>query len=77
MNNIFQMLQAAKNPQSFIQQAMQNNQLMQNPLAKNALDMYQQGNIDGIKSMAENLCQEKGTTVDEVKKRIMSQFGMN
>lgn len=77
MNNLFQMAQAIKNPQSFIQQAMNNTQVMQNPMAKNALEMYQSGNIDGIKSMAENLAKERHTTVDEVKNSLLSQFGMN
>lgn len=76
MNNVFQMMQAMKNPQSFIQQAMNNTQVMQNPMAKNALEMYQSGNIDGIKSMAENLAKERHTTVDEVKNSLLSQFGM-
>ena len=29
-----------------------------------------------IKEMAENLCKENGTTAEDVKKNIMSQFGM-
>lgn len=77
MNNIFQMVQAMKNPQSFIQQAMSNNQIMSNPMAKNALNMYQNGDMEGLMSMADNLCKEKGTTVDEVKKVLLSQLGIN
>lgn len=77
MNNVFQLAQALKNPQAFIQQAMNNNQYMQNPMAKNALEMYQSGNIDGVKAMAENLAKERHTTVDEVKNSLLSQIGMN
>lgn len=76
MNNPLQILGAIKNPQQFIQQAMNNSHIMQNPMAKNALEMYQQGNIEGVKNLAENLCKEKHTTVDQVKNNILSQFGM-
>lgn len=77
MNNIFQMMQAARNPQQFLQQAMQNSQLMQNPLAKNAIEMYQKGDKDGINKLAQNLCHEKGLNMQDIEKQIKSQFGMN
>lgn len=77
MNNLLGLMQAAKNPQAFLQNITKNNQVMSNPLAKNAVKMYQSGDIEGVKSMAENLCREKGVTLDEVKNNILSQFGMN
>lgn len=77
MNNIFQMMQAARNPQQFLQQVMQNSQLMQNPLAKNAIEMYQKGDKDGINKLAENLCKEKGLNMQDIEKQIKSQLGMN
>ncbi len=77
MNNIFGLMQVAKNPQAFLKQAMNNSQIMQNPMAKNAMEMYQNGDIEGIKAMAENLAKERHTTVDEVKNSLLSQFGMN
>lgn len=76
MNNPLQFVQAMKNPQQFMQQMMNNSQIMQNPMAKNAIEMYQKGDNDGLRQMAENLCKEKGTTVDEVKNGLMKQFGM-
>lgn len=76
MNNMGVLMQAIKNPQAFIQQAMNNSQIMQNPMAKNALEMYQQGNIQGVKDMAENLAKERHTTVDNVKNNLLSQFWM-
>ena len=54
MNNIGILMQAIRNPQAFLQQAMNNSQIMQNPLTKNALEMYQRGDKDGINKMAEN-----------------------
>ena len=74
--NPFQMLGAMKNPQAFIQQMMNNGKVMQNPIAKNAMEMYQKGDTKGLQAMAENLAKERGTTVDDMKSQIMAQFGM-
>ena len=74
--NPFQMLGAMKNPQEFIQQMMNNSKIMQNPMVKNAMQMYQNGDTKGLKDMAENLAKERGTTVDDMKSQIMAQFGM-
>ena len=65
-----------KNPQEFIQQMMNNSKIMQNPMVKNAMQMYQNGDTKGLKDMAENLAKERGTTVDDMKSQIMAQFGM-
>ena len=69
------LLQAVKNPQQFIQ-SMGNTQIMQNPIGKNAFEMYQKGDIQGVNQLAENLCKEKGTSVEEMKRQIKTQFGM-
>lgn len=74
--NPFQMIGAMKNPQAFMQQMMNNSQIMQNPMAKNAMEMYKNGDTKGLQTMAKNLCKERGTTVDDLKNQIMAQFGM-
>lgn len=74
--NPFQMLEAMKNPQAFIQQMMNNSQIIQNPMAKNAMEMYQNGDTKGLQAMAENLCKERGTTPQQVQEMIKKQFGM-
>ena len=74
--NPFQMLGAMKNPQAFIQQMMNNSQIMQNPMAKNAIQMYQNGDTQGLQAMAENLAKERGTTPQQVQEIIKKQFGM-
>lgn len=76
MNNPLSLIQAMKNPQAFMQNVAQNSQLMQNPMAKNAMEMFQRGDNKGLQEMAENLCKERGTSVDNVKSMIMQQFGM-
>ena len=74
--NPLQMLGAMKNPQAFIQQMMNNSQIMQNPMAKNAMEMYQKGDTQGLQAMAENLAKERGTTPQQVQEIIKKQFGM-
>ena len=76
MMNPLQFMKAIRNPQEFMQKMMENSQVMQNPIAKNAMEMYQKGDTKGLQSMAENLCKERGTTVDDMKSQIMAQFGM-
>lgn len=76
MSMIGQMMNGGMNPQSMIQKMMGNNQIMGNPMAKNAMEMFQKGDTDGLKSLAENLAKERGTTVDDVRNGIMQQFGM-
>lgn len=75
VNNMGMLMQAMKNPQAFLQQAMQNNQINQNPIAKNAIEMYQRGDTQGLNELAQNLCKEKGTTLEEMTNQIKSQFG--
>ena len=76
MNNPFQMLQAIKNPQQFLNNAMNNSTLMQNPLAKNAIEMYQKGDTKGLNELAQNLCKERGIEPEEAFKQVKSYFGM-
>ena len=74
--NPMQLIQAMKNPQAFMQQMMNNSQIMQNPMARNALEMYKKGDSQGLQSMAENLCKERGTTPQQIQDMIKNQFGM-
>ena len=76
MMNPLQFMKAMRNPQEFMQNIMNNNEITKNPIAKNAMEMYQKGDTKGLQSMAENLAKERGTTVDDMKSQIMAQFGM-
>lgn len=71
--NFFQLF---RSPQQFLQSMMGNSQIMQNPIAKNAMEMYKNGDTQGLQAMAENLAKERGTTVNDMKSQIMAQFGM-
>ena len=77
MNNMGILMQAMRNPQAFIQQAMNNSQVMQNPISRNAIEMYQKGDKNGLNELANNLCKENGINRKDYEKQIMSQFGMN
>lgn len=76
MFNPFQAIKAISNPQAFMKKMMGDSQIMQNPMARNAMDMYKSGDTKGLKSMAENLCKERGTTPQQVQEMIKKQFGM-
>lgn len=46
-----------------------------NEVAQNAVNLLRKGDSRGLQQMAENLCQQKGVTADEVKQKILSSFG--
>ena len=76
MMNPLQFMKAMRNPQEFMKNIMNNNEIMQNPIMRNAMEMYQKGDTQGLQAMAENLAKERGTTVNDMKSQIMAQFGM-
>lgn len=76
MNNPLQLMHMMKNPQAFLQTMMGNNQIMQNPISRNALEMYQRGDSKGLNELVDNLCKEKGVNRQEIENQIKSQFGM-
>ena len=69
--NIIQMMTSG-NPQQAIQSIIEGNPNVQNnPLAQNAIKMYQNGDTRGLQNMAENMCKERGITVDQAKQQVM------
>jgi hypothetical protein len=60
--------------QLLLNQMMNSPQVQNNPMAKNAMQMYQSGDTVGLKTMAENLCKEREITVDEAKQKVISMF---
>ena len=76
MLNPVLLTQIMRNPQAYLNHIMSNNQFMQNPIGRNAVEMYQKGDIQGLNQLADNLCKEKGTTLDEMKMKIKSQFNI-
>jgi formate dehydrogenase maturation protein FdhE len=64
----------SQTPKQFMQQMMNNNKVMSNPMIKNAMSMVQSGDTQGIEQMARNLCKEKGLNADDVINQIKSKF---
>ena len=72
--NIIQMMTSG-NPQQAIQSIIENNPNVQNnPRAQNAIKMYQNGDTRGLQNMAENMCKERGITVDQAKQQVIVMF---
>ena len=63
-----------KNPQAFMQQMMNNSQIMRNPMAKNIIDMAQKGDVTGIEQMGRNIAKEKGIDFDKAFSDFKKQF---
>lgn len=74
--NPMNLMQMFQNPQQFVQNIMGNNQIMSNPMAKNAVELMQKGDAQGVEQMARNLCKEKGLNADEVMQQIKSKFNL-
>ena len=74
--NPMNLMQMFQNPQQFMQNIIGNNQIMSNPMAKNAVELMQKGDAQGVEQMARNLCKEKGLNADEVMKQIKSKFNL-
>lgn len=63
------------NPMNIIKNKIMNDpQIKNNPMAQNAMHMIQRGNTQGLKSMAENMCKERGITVEQAKEEVMKLF---
>lgn len=69
-------MQSRINPNYIVQQLMRNPNLANNQLAQNAVQMYQNGDKNGINELMTNLCKEKGITREDVEKQIKMMFGM-
>lgn len=72
--NIFQIMQSINNPQQLINQITGNKQIMSNPMIKNAVDMAQKGDSQGLEQLVRNIAQTKGVNVDEVFNQVKSQM---
>lgn len=74
MLNPVLLTQMMRNPQAFMQQIMNNNQLMQNPIMRNAMEMMQKKDYEGVEKLAKNLCKEKGMDYEQLCKEIKSHL---
>ena len=63
-----------QNPQQMRMNILGNSQMMKDPRAQKAAQMYQNHDTSGLKEMAENMCREYGKTPEQVKNQLMSMF---
>lgn len=47
-----------------------NSQFMQNPMMKNAMELYKKGDIKGLEKLTNNIASQKGINIDDVRKNI-------
>lgn len=64
------------NPNFILQQMMKSPNIANNPMAQNAIKMFQSGNTQGLNELANNLCKEKGIDRQNFEKEILSKIGM-
>ena len=77
MNPLISMYRAMmQNPNQFMQNMANNNQILGNPMARNALQMMQNGDSKGLEEMARNLCKERGRDADKVLQQFKNQLGI-
>lgn len=60
--------------QRMLNQMQKSPQVQNNPMARNAMQMYQNGDAQGLKNMAENLCKERGITTGQAKQMVFNMF---
>ena len=70
MNNPLGIIQAIQNPQQFVENMMNNSQAMQNPMMKNAMAMFKNGDVKGLQQLTENVAKQRGTSIDEMRKKL-------
>lgn len=70
MNNMMNFMQMIGNPQQFLSSLVSNTACMQNPIMKNAIELYQRGDNKGLENLVSNVAKERGTSIDEIRKQM-------
>lgn len=66
MNDLLSLISLVNNPRAILNVIANNPQFMRNNIVKNAFSMASQGNMQGVETLARNLCEEKGINVEEL-----------
>ena len=72
---LMQMMRSGGNPKQMLMNLL-SQQASNNPVMRNALDMVQHGDSQGIETLARNLAKEKGIDADEAVLKLKQYFGM-
>lgn len=70
MNNMFNIMQIMSNPQAFLQNVVNNTQIMQNPMVQSAFQMAQKGDSKGLENLAQNICKTNGKDITDFKNKF-------
>lgn len=70
MQNVFQMMKQAGNPQGLAQMLKENQEVMNSEMGKNFVGMLEKGDMNGIAGLGQNLSQTIGLTPDNLKQKI-------
>lgn len=75
--NPFNLVQAMRNPQQFVENALKTNPMLKNnqPLMS-AYNAMQNGKPEEAEKIARNVCTQNGTTTDEMISKLKGMMGM-
>ena len=62
------------NKEFLLNMIMQNPQIRNNPMAQNAIRMYQSGDVNGLNAMASNIAKEKNIDLNQFTQQIKSNI---
>ena len=74
MMQFMQMMKAARNPQQTVMNMLEN-QVGQNPMAKNLLELAKRNDAKGVENVARNIMKEQGLDFDEEFNNFKQMFG--
>lgn len=57
-----------------VNQIISSPQMQRNPIMSNAMQMYRNGDTQGLKALCENVCKERGLDINQFANEVISQF---
>lgn len=73
----YQQMLRKMNPAQILQQLRNDPQVMSVPIAKNAIEMLDKNDADGLIGLAENVFEEKGRNYSDFEKQAKQFLGFN
>ena len=64
------------NNQFLLNMFLQNPQIKNNPIAQNAIRMYQNGDTNGLNEMANNIAREKNIDINQLTNDLKAKLGI-
>lgn len=73
MMQLIGMIKKSNNPNAMIAQMMRQSN---SPMASNAAQMIEKGDMKGVETIARNMCNSKGINPDDVYNNVRNMFGV-